>query len=563
MLDSTLQGKMGTLVMRKLFLPVLGLVWLTFGNAAFAQERSVGASGVAPRAFETAAVIVDGRILFSVRGLSSYPAAERARSVRKHILAVARDERIDPESIEVVRVEDHFEIRAGSDTPLIRIFNADAEVEAVPLELLASSFAIQIRHCVEGYRKDRSSSALRVSALYFIILTAALVLLIWGLSRFKIWMGRVLKARVASDIKHIERKSRRLIHREQIFDIIQFLLQWLHIILLVAIGYFYVHSVLGTFPWTRGFARILLHMVMTPVDSILKSIVATIPNLIFLLIIFLVFRFVLRGLKLFFNALGTGRIRLPNFEREWATTTYRLARIVLIAFGVVVAYPYIPGSDSAAFKGVSLFLGLIFSLGSTSFISNMMAGLTMTYRGAYREGDWVRIGNDEGQVEQMRMMIMRLRTRKNESITIPNSAILNSNVTNYSSLGKSEGLIVHTEVGIGYDTPWQQVEAFLLEAARRTEDLKSTPQPFVLEKALGDFAVTYEINAFCKSPERLPAVYAELHRHILDVFNENEVQIMSPAYVADPSEPKIAPMIERKLATAESVSPAEAEPGAP
>ena len=549
--------------MHKYSLAILALIGLTCGTAAYAQSGVVDVAEVNSTVFKTAPVIVDGRILFSVRGLSSYPASVRASDVRKHILKVARDDTIDPDSIDAVQVGNYLEIKAGTDNLLIRLFAADAEIEAVPLDLLAKSFVIQIRHCVEDYRKDRSPAALRVSALYFTILTAVLVLLVWALRRFKIWIGRVLQARIASDIKHIERKSRRLIHRDQIFDIIQFVLQWLHVILLIAIGYFYVHSVLGTFPWTRGFARILLHMVMTPVDSILKSIVVTIPNLIFLLIIFLVFRFALRGMKLFFNALGTGRIKLPNFEGEWATTTYRLARIIVIAFGVVVAYPYIPGSDSAAFKGVSLFLGLIFSLGSTSFISNMMAGLTMTYRGAYREGDWVRIGNDEGQVEQMRMMIMRLRTRKNESVTIPNSVILNSNVTNYSALGKSEGIIVHTEVGIGYDVSWQQVEQFLLEAARRTEDLKSSPQPFVLEKVLGDYAVTYEINAFCKVPERLPAVYAELHRNILNVFNENEVQIMSPAYIADPDQPKIAPVTKREAAAPVDESTEGAGSGAP
>jgi len=529
--------------MRHFSAGILSLLLLAVSGAALAQEGA-GQSGVNPETFKTAPVIVDGRILFELRGASSYPAQKRASETRKRILDIARNPEIDPESIKAVKTDDHFEIVAGSDQVLIRVFDADAELEAIPLDLLASTFQIQIENSVVEYRKDRSPVALRVSAVYFVLLTALFALLIWSLKKFKVWLGRVLKARIASDMKQIEQKSRRLIRREQVFDIIQFLLQWLHIIVLITLGYFYVHSVLGTFPWTRGFARILLHVVMTPVESMLESLVATIPNLIFLLIIFIVFRFVLRGLKLFFDAISTGRIKLANFEREWSTTTYRLLRIGVIAFALIVAYPYIPGSDSAAFKGVSLFLGLIFSLGSTSFISNMMAGLTMTYRGAYREGDWVRIGDVEGQVEAMRMMIMRLRTRKNESITIPNSVILNANVTNYSAQGKNEGLIIHTEVGIGYDVSWQQVEQFLLEAADRTQDLKSSPKPFVLEKALGDYAITYELNAFCKAPEKLPAVYAELHRHILDVFNENSVQIMSPRYVADPAEPKIAPVVK-------------------
>lgn len=531
--------------MRAILTGILTLLLLTMCGVTFAQGNVTVETAGPQRIFDTQPVIVDGEILFTVRGVTSYPAKERAREIRKRILSVARNEQIDPESIEAVKVDDRFQVRGGPDDVITNIFEADAELEQVPLELLAATIHLRIKQSVIEYRKDRSPAALRVSALSFVVLTAALVLLIWSWNKFKVWIARVLKKRIASDLKQIEKKSRRLIHRNQVFDIIQLLLRWLHVIAMIALGYFYVHSVLGTFPWTRGFARILLHMVTAPVEHLLESLVATIPNLIFLLIIFLVFRFVLRAMKMFFDAVGTGRIKLANFEREWSTTTYRLTRILVIAFGLVVAYPYIPGSDSAAFKGVSLFIGLIFSLGSTSFISNMMAGLTMTYRGAYREGDWIRIGDEEGQVEAMRMMIMRLRTRKNESITIPNSVILNANVTNYSAQGQKDGLIIHTEVGIGYDVSWQQVEAFLLEAASRTTDLKRSPQPFVLEKALGDFAVTYELNAFCKAPEKLPAVYAELHRHILDVFNENSVQIMSPAYVADPSEPKIAP-VEKK-----------------
>jgi small-conductance mechanosensitive channel len=171
----------------------------------------------------------------------------------------------------------------------------------------------------------------------------------------------------------------------------------------------------------------------------------------------------------------------------------------------------------------------------------MIAGLTMTYRGAYRQGDWVRIGDEEGQVEDVRNMVMRLRTRKNESVTIPNSKILESNVTNYSQLQNTGGLILHTIVGIGYDTPWRQVEAMLLEAAQRTEGVLSEPEPFVLQKQLGDYAVNYELNVHINDAARMPRYYAELHRHIQDVFSEQRVQIMSPAYVADPAEPKLPP----------------------
>jgi small-conductance mechanosensitive channel len=216
-------------------------------------------------------------------------------------------------------------------------------------------------------------------------------------------------------------------------------------------------------------------------------------------------------------------------------------RLLVIAFGVVVAFPYIPGSSSEAFKGVSLFLGIIFSLGSTSIIANIIAGYSMTYRRAFRVGDRIKVGDVVGDVTEVRLQVTHVRTPKNEDVVVPNSVILGNSVVNYSTLAASQGLILHTTVGIGYETPWRQVEAMLLMAAERTSRLKTEPPPFVLQKALGDFAVTYELNVHCDRPGEMNSIYTELHRNILDVFNEYGVAIMTPAYVADPELPKLVP----------------------
>src|SRR5262249_10762436 len=222
-----------------------------------------------------------------------------------------------------------------------------------------------------------------------------------------------------------------------------------------------------------------------------------------------------------------------DFEPDWAEPTYKLVRAAVIAFALIVAYPYIPGSSSEAFKGVSIFLGVIFSLGSTSTISNVLAGYVMIYRRAFREGDVVRIGDKSGVVSRVRLQVTHLRTPKNEDIVIPNSTILSGEVVNYSTLAKTDGLILHTTVGIGYEVPCRQVEAMLLEAADRTEGLKKEPKPFVLQTLLGDFAVTYQINAYCDEPRRMPRLYSALHANVLDLFNEYGVQIMTPAYEGD------------------------------
>jgi small-conductance mechanosensitive channel len=212
-----------------------------------------------------------------------------------------------------------------------------------------------------------------------------------------------------------------------------------------------------------------------------------------------------------------------------------------VAFTVVVAYPYIPGSDSQAFKGVSLFLGVIFSLGSSSVISNVIAGYTMTYRRAFRLGDRIQVGDVTGFVTEASLLVTRVRSVKNEEIVIPNSQILSSAVTNYSTLARADGVILHTTVGIGYETPWRQVEAMLLLAADRAEGTEKSPPPYVLQKSLGDFCVVYEINAYCRDANSIARAYTELHRNILDVFNEYGVQIMTPAYEGDPAVAKVVP----------------------
>jgi small-conductance mechanosensitive channel len=213
----------------------------------------------------------------------------------------------------------------------------------------------------------------------------------------------------------------------------------------------------------------------------------------------------------------------------------------VIAFTAVIAYPYVPGSQSEAFKGVSIFLGVILSLGSSSAISNVIAGYTMIYRRAFKVGDRVKIDELIGDVTEMRLLVTHLRSLKNEEIVVPNSMILNTHVVNYSSLAEKDGLILHTTVGIGYEIPWRQVEAMLLQAAERTPGLLKDPPPFVLQKELGDFAVTYELNVRTAQPQDSLRLYTELHRHILDLFNEYGVQIMTPAYEEDPAELKVVP----------------------
>jgi small-conductance mechanosensitive channel len=332
---------------------------------------------------------------------------------------------------------------------------------------------------------------------------------------------------------------------------------------LAVAAYAYLHYVLGLFPWTRGVANHLYAIAIDPLRTMGSGLVGIIPNLVFLAILIVIVRYVLRLIRVLFDGVGSGTITLKGFDPEWAAPTYRLARMLVIVFAIVVAYPYIPGSESGAFKGVSLFIGIIFSLGSSSFISNFIAGYSMTYRRAFRVGDRVKIGDQVGDVEQIRLLVTHLRTVKNEEVVVPNSTILGNEIVNYSSLARNPGLILHTTVGIRYDVPWRQVEAVLLEAAARTPGLRGEPAPFVLKQELRDFYVTYEINVYCDTPQKMASLYTKLHGNILDVFNEYGIQIMVPAYEGDTEQAKIVPKEQWYAAPALSpqsgISPAGAD----
>jgi len=312
-------------------------------------------------------------------------------------------------------------------------------------------------------------------------------------------------------------------------------------VLILIIVYLYLHFVLISFPWTRPFAGKVLHYVLAPVSTIAEGIITKIPNLLFIAALIVITHLFLKFMHLFFRQIEQGTITFQGFYPEWAKPTDRLATILIIAFVAVVAFPYIPGSESPAFKGVSIFIGILFSLGSQSAIANFVAGMVVNYRRAFKIGDRVQVGDITGDIIQIRLQVTHLKTIKNEEVIIPNTTIINSNIVNYSSLAREKGLIIHTEVTIGYDAPWRQVHAMLLDAAHRTDSLLKNPSPFVLQKSLDDFYVRYELNAYTDAPHMMANIYSELHKNIQDCFNEHGVQIMSPHYENDPSNIKIVP----------------------
>lgn len=516
--------------------------WLWVPALALAQGQGTASElGLEVAGTEVAApVVLDGKVLFRVRGLAAIPARERAAFILGNVRKVADDPAVDAAAGRLVAEEGAIAIEFG-DVRVAKLFEIDAQLDAVPLDLAAQAALYRLRDAIAAYRKAREPEQLLKNTLLLLGFSLLAAGSIWVCLWLFGWLNRIIQAHVKERLDKLEKASHRIIHTGQIWTLLGSLVRGIKTLAVIGIVLAWLNTALSLYPWTRPFASGVFKMALDPLQRMGTGFVESLPKLLFLVVLYYVVRALLRMLHTFFERVRRGWIRLEKFDPDWAMPTYRIIRVVVVAFALVVAYPYIPGSDSEAFKGVGLFMGVVLSIGSTSFIANMIAGYSLTYRGAYRVGDLVRIGEHTGKVEDVRAMSTTIRSLKNEEINIPNSVVLASAVINYSTYQREQGLVLHTDVGIGYDTPWRQVEALLLLAAQRTEGVLEDPPPFVLQRAMGDFAVTYQLNAYCRDAHRMNTMYSQLHANIQDVFNEHDVQIMSPHYENDPQVAKTVP----------------------
>jgi small-conductance mechanosensitive channel len=520
--------------------------------AAAAQEVTQ-----APRAsaLDVAPVTIDGSLLFRLRGVSAFSAEDRAQDVMQRIKKVARDHTITREMIVVKALPDRSDILAG-DMLIVSIFDVDAELEGVDRPLLAEAIVQRVRDTIERYRGDRSPQSLSTDAAYAIAATIAFAVALALLFVFMRFFNRFAAARHQQYIAPLEVKSSRIVRADRVWRLLHTMLRGFWILVFVILSCLYLEYLLGLFPWTRALSDRLSDLITDRLVSVGVAILDAIPDLLLVAILILITRYVLKITRLFFDALREGHLTIGQFLPEWADPTYRIARVVIVAFAFVIAYPYLPGSGTAAFHGVSIFLGLLVSLGSSSLISNIIAGHTLTYRRAFRIGDMVKIQDTFGEVIETGLLVTRIRTPKSELVVVPNSLILSNQLLNYSELAGKHGVILSATVGIGYEVSWRQTEAMLLMAAERTVGIAREPAPFIHQTALGDFSVAYELNVYCRDARAMMHIRTALYRNILDVFNEYGVQIMTPAYEGDPKTPKIVP---RESWFAPPAGPADSE----
>lgn len=369
------------------------------------------------------------------------------------------------------------------------------------------------------------------------IISALFVLL---MSRFALkWMQSLylyLKERIGewkgTSIQSVAISNVELLSGDRIAEILFTINSGLRLFFGIIIVYLTLTSIFGFFEFTREWSAQLLQYILSPLTETLKTIINYIPNLFTIIVIAFVTRYAVKIVHLVFTEVEKGNITLPGFHEEWSEPTFKIVRFLIFAFAAVVIFPYLPGSGSQAFQGVSVFLGILFSLGSSSAIANVVAGIVLTYMRPFKIGDRVKIADTMGDVVEKTLLVTRMRTIKNVDITIPNAMVLGAHIINFSSSASEKGLILHTGVTIGYDAPWRTVHQLLISAAEATENILKDPKPFILQTSLDDFYVSYELNAYTGDPSVMARTYSDLHQNIQDKFNEAGVEIMSPHYGA-------------------------------
>ncbi len=477
-------------------------------------------------------VTLDGVTLFRLYArLGPYSPEARAKAVSKRLEDLAKNEHFSIDSIEI-QYEKNTANLIGGNKNILTIGEADAEPEGLSKEELARTYREIIKIALIQARQRRMYQNISKAAFSGIIWAIVVIFLIFLTSKYFPLLYDTLQSWKGIYIHPLKLQRVEILSSEKIVEILTLLLKLIRFVFTLTIAYLYFNYVLSCFPSTRGISQMVTSKLTLILMRFVNSFISYIPNLVFILITLIALRYVLKAIHFIFHGIKRGSITISGFYKDWADPTYKLVRILIIAFGLAIIFPYLPGYQSPAFKGISIFVGVLLSLGSSSVVANVISGIVLTYTHAFTVGDRVKIGDSEGDVIEKTLLVTRLRTIKNVEISIPNSKVLSGHILNYSACAKNPGLILHTTITIGYDVPWQVVHKLLLKAAKMTPFVLKNPEPFILQKSLDDFYVAYELNAYTDKPSLQAKIYSDLHRNILDAFNEAGVERMSPHYSA-------------------------------
>ncbi|MDO9001279.1 MAG: mechanosensitive ion channel [Bacteroidota bacterium] len=470
--------------------------------------------------------------LFSIYSkLGSFSASDRANAIESRVKKLKDLLNFKIDSIKIIETETTVDLMVG-ESIIMSVSENDAIWNNTAKLDLSKKYKSIIGESILKYKAETSYiTLLKEIGLAILVLAAMVVLLYYLIKLFK-WTAQKISDQEGKRIKGLKIKNYTLFDAKSQVNVIlsiNTILKWLLIILIIYIA---LPILFGIFPWTKNFADTLFGYILNPAKSIALGVWNYLPNLITIIVIVFIFRYALKGIYFLKSEIEKGNLHINGFYPDWANPTYQIIKVVIYAFMGIVIFPYLPGSDSPVFQGVSVFLGVLFTFGSSGSLSNVIAGLVLTYMRLFKIGDRVKIGEVVGDVIEKSLLVTRIRTIKNEIISIPNSTVMSSHTINYSSDTLDSGLIMHTTVTIGYDVPWKTMHQALLNAADRTDLILKDPKPFVLQTSLDDFYVSYQINLYTKEANKQATIYSQLHSNIQDCCNEMGIEILSPHYRA-------------------------------
>ncbi|HMS83803.1 MAG TPA: mechanosensitive ion channel family protein [Nitrospira sp.] len=477
-----------------------------------------------------APVVFDEQTLFFIYDtIGAFTPQERAHAIAERLVRLANDPLVKIYPITAVDRETTSELVYG-EMVVMAVTDRDAAPTGKTRRELAQGYAQKVQSSLVTGHEKFTLRSLIVNIGLAILDTSILVILLLLFSKIfpkiydkiEAWQGTVVRA---IKIQRVE-----LLSSDQIAAALTGIMKTIRFAATATLLYIYLTSVLGIFPWTHGISMSLLTAVLSTLQAIGQAFTIYIPDVVSIVVIVIVTHYIIKLIHVVFDGVRRGNISFSGFYREWAEPTYKIIRFLVIVFATIACFPYIPGSQSEGFRGISVFLGLLISLGSAAAFGNIIAGVVLTYMRPFGIGDRVKIADTTGDVMVKTLLVTRIRTIKNVDVTIPNAMVLGSHLINFSACARDQGLILNTCVTISYDVPWRKIHELLIEAARATTHVLPKPESFVLQTALNDFYVTYEINAYTNEPNRMATIYAELHQNIQDKFHEAGVEIMSPHY---------------------------------
>ncbi len=460
--------------------------------------------------------------------LGPFSARDRAANITSKIKKLPNEHEEIPELL--VRVQEETTDVVLSDMIVLSVTDDDAIWIEITRNELANVYKNAIESSIQDFYEDNTLKKVLIRISTVLLVVTILFVIVFYINRVFKFIKQKLYAQKGKAIQGIKVKNYEFLTAYRLIQLLFAILNFLKVVVIILAFYLSLPLLFGIFPGTKSIADQLLNYFLSPLREIFDSMIAYLPNLFTIGIIYLIIHYLLRFIKFLALEIERGELVISGFYEDWARPTYNIVRFMLYAFMFVIIFPYLPGSDSRVFQGVIIFIGLLISLGSTSAVANMVAGLVITYMRPFKIGDKVKIGKVGGEVLEKSLLVTRLRTIKNEDITVPNASVLSGHTINYSSVSQEMGVIVHTTVSIGYDVPWKKVHDLLIAAAKETKMTLENKKPFVLQTSLEDFYVSYQINVYTQHADKIAIIRSDLHQHIQDKFNEAGIEILSPHY---------------------------------